>query len=53
MNNWFRPSIQQPRWIAQAVRSAFAPIMQIGNTIKDYWDTWHQVYQPTRKDDEQ
>lgn len=51
MNPWHRPSIQQPRWIKQIVDKMFSPLTSIVNYGKDYWDTWHQVFQPEKKDD--
>lgn len=53
MKEWFKPSIQQPRWIAQTINTLFKPLTIPLNYVKDYWDTWHQVYKPTRKDNEQ
>ena len=54
MNNWFktwtRPSIQQPRWIANTVKTLFKPLTISLNYVKDYWDTWDRVYQPEKKD---
>lgn len=52
MNPWFRPSIQQPRWIANTVKSIFSPLTNTLNYVKVYLETWNEVYKPTRKDDE-
>jgi len=48
MNPWFRPSIQQPRWIANTVKTIFKPLTSLVTYGKDYWDTWNQVYKPSR-----
>lgn len=49
MDNWLRPSIQQPRWIANTVKCMFKPLTIPLNYVKDYLNTWHQVF---RKDDD-
>lgn len=49
MNNWFRPSIQQPRWIAQSIKTLFKPLTIPLNYVKDYWKTWHEVYKDDKK----
>jgi hypothetical protein len=51
MNPWLRPSIQQPRKIRQVVDKLFSPLTNILQYGKDYWDTWHKVYQPEGKKD--
>jgi len=51
MKQWLRPSIQQPRWIANTVKTLFKPLTSIVTYGKDFWDTWHQVYKPEKKDD--
>ena len=51
MNNWFRPSIQIPRKIAQGVKLLFTPVMYPLNIVKEYWDTWHKVYKPENRDE--
>lgn len=53
MNNWFRPSMQIPRYIAQGVKLLFTPVTYPLEIVKEYWDTWNKVYHPTRKDNEQ
>jgi len=53
MNPWFRPSIQQPRWIKQAIDKLVFPMIYTQTIIKEYLDTWNKVYKPTRKDNEQ
>ena len=52
MNPWLRPSIQQPRRIRQLVDKLFSPLTSIVIYGKDYWDTWHQVYKPEGKKDD-
>jgi len=52
MNPWLRPSIQQPRRIANAVKQIFVPLTSIMQYGKDYWNTWHQVYKPEGKKDD-
>ncbi len=49
--NWTRPSIQQPRRIRQAVDKLFYPVKAVVTVGKNYWDTWHQVFKPEKKDD--
>lgn len=44
MNNWLRPSIQQPRIISNAVKQLFAPVLFVLNIQQAFWTTWHQVY---------
>lgn len=44
MNPWLRPSIQQPRWIANTIKTLFKPLTTVVTYGKDYWDTWNQVY---------
>jgi len=51
IKNWLRPSIQQPRRIRQAVDKIFYPVKVVVTFGKNYWDTWHQVFRPERKDD--
>lgn len=51
IHNWTRPSIQQPRRIRQAVDKLFYPVKTIATFGKNYWDTWHQVFKPEKKDD--
>lgn len=53
MKEWFKPSIQQPRWIKQLVDKLVFPVMYTQIVFKEYIDTWNSVYKPTRKDDEQ
>lgn len=50
MKQWLRPSIQQPRWIANTVKTLFKPLTIPLNYVKDYWDTWHQVFKPEKND---
>lgn len=52
MNPWFRPSIQQPRWIANSVKFLVSPLTNALEYVKIYLDTFNSVYKPTRKDDE-
>jgi len=52
MNPWLRPSIQQPRRIRQLVDKMFAPLTAVVTYGKDYWDTWHQVFKPEGKKDD-
>jgi len=52
VRNWTRPSIQQPRKIRQVVDKLFCPLTNILQYGKDYWDTWHKVYQPEGKKDD-
>lgn len=49
MNPWLRPSIQQPRWIANTVKFLFKPLTIPLEYVKNYLDTWNEVY---RKDDD-
>lgn len=49
LKNWLRPSIQQPRYIANMVKAIFAPTMKTQQVIQEYWSTWNQVYQPEKK----
>jgi len=51
VRNWTRPSIQQPRRIRQVVDKIFYPVKSVVTFGKNYWDTWHQVYKPEKKDD--
>lgn len=51
MNNWLRPSMQIPRNIAKGVKILFTPITYPLEIIKEYWETWHKVYDPEGKDD--
>lgn len=53
MNNWFRPSIQQPRWIKQAVDKITFPMLYTQQVIKEYWDTWNKVFKPESKYEDQ
>lgn len=46
INNWLRPSIQTPRYIALLVRAIFKPTIETQEAIKKYWDTFNQVYKP-------
>lgn len=50
MKQWLRPSIQQPRWIANTVKTLFKPLTSVVNYGKDFWDTWHQVFKPEKND---
>jgi len=52
VRNWTRPSIQQPRRIRKFVDKLFSPLTSIVTYGKDYWDTWHQVYKPEGKKDD-
>ena len=51
IKNWLRPSIQQPRYIANMVKAMFAPTMKTQQVIKEYWNTWNKVYQPEKDKD--
>ena len=51
IKNWLRPSIQQPRYIANMVKAMFKPTLQTQEVIKEYWDTWNSVYKPENKND--
>lgn len=44
--NWLRPSIQQPRYIANMVKAIFKPSLETQKIIQEYWDTWNKVYKP-------
>ena len=44
INPWFRPSIQQPRYIALLVKAMFKPTLETQKLIQEYWKTWHEVY---------
>ncbi len=48
VRNWTRPSIQQPRWIANTVKTLFKPLTSFVTYGKDYWDTWNKVYKPEK-----
>ena len=52
MNNWFRPSIQQPRWIKQGIDKLTFPMLYTQQVIKEYWDTWHKVFKPESKNED-
>ena len=51
IKNWLRPSIQQPRYIANMVKAMFKPTLQTQEIIKEYSDTWNNVYKPENKND--
>lgn len=51
IKNWLRPSIQQPRYIANMVKAIFKPSLETQKIIQEYWSTWNQVYKPEKKDD--
>ncbi len=53
VQNWTRPSIQQPRWIKQTVDKLVFPVIYTQTVFKEYLDTWNKVYKPERKDHEQ
>jgi len=48
IKNWLRPSIQQPRYIANMVKAMFAPTLKTQQVIQEYWDTWNQVFKPEK-----
>lgn len=48
LKNWLRPSIQQPRYIANMVKAMFAPTLKTQQVIQEYWDTWNQVFKPEK-----
>jgi len=52
MNNWQRPSMQLPRIISNTVKTIFTPVTYPLGIVKEFWDTWHKVYQPKGKDNE-
>jgi len=51
VRNWTRPSIQLPRIITKTVKTMFTPITYPLGIVKEYWETWHSVYQPKGKED--
>lgn len=51
MNPWLRPSIQQPRWISNTIKTIFKPIIFPLTIVKNYWDDWHKVYDPPSNND--
>lgn len=51
LKNWLRPSIQQPRYIANTIKTLFKPLTTIVTYGKDYLDTWNQVYKQEKKND--
>lgn len=51
LKNWLRPSIQQPRYIANMVKAMFAPTMKTQEVIQEYWSTWNKTYHPEKEKD--
>ena len=51
LKNWLRPSIQQPRYIANMVKAMFAPTMKTQQVIQEYWSTWNKKYHPEKEKD--
>lgn len=51
LKNWLRPSIQQPRYIANMVKAMFAPTLKTQHIIQEYWNTWNKAYHPEDKHD--
>lgn len=49
--NWLRPSIQTPRIISNLVKGSMFPFIATQEIIKDFWQTWHEVYRPDKKKD--
>ncbi len=50
MNNWMRPSMQQSRWISNYVKFVTAPLVVALEVQRTFWQTWHAVYLPERKE---
>lgn len=52
LKNWLRPSIQQPRRIKQIIDKLTSPVLHYQQVVKEYWDTWHLVYQQEKTKDD-
>lgn len=48
MNNWMRPSMQVPWYIAKYVKMCYAPIVFSLEVQAAYWDTWHKVFREVK-----
>lgn len=51
LKNWLRPSIQQPRYIANMIKAMFAPTIKTQQVIQEYWSIWNKTYHPEKEKD--